>query len=533
MTLIPRTFRALQRWRRTPATIAIALMTAMAVAAVVAAQSSPLDTPSPAHGSTQVISQGMTSRPALASTWRVVERDIPMRADARPSDRLEGSAGFILADADPIFVTDQDTKLRYRLASGEALYVPIGANQTWASLADEPTTAYTLELAVRDNVDEAGRGEVLYKSGTFGMAEGDYDLDLLRNVLPNNEHNEIDKTDFPILIFVTDGQVEVKSDKKGVKTTRLDKGEAAAFEGNLDIRARSKGDATFVAAVVGASIGGGRTSTKPTAEPTEAPTETPTPEAVTKPTKTPTPEETKKSEKTATPEATKKPKKTPTPTKVPESRTGSAVVHLDIRLCPRGMRPETLDASKCKRANGGYNLWLDTPYGDTLRLRDANKLKDDYIRWDDLKAGTYILLVRQIPKGYDISSLDGYLCCRASDGYSLTLSRGTNVRGTLYFFRPDSSGSSSSSASQTAPVGPDNGADSDGDGVSDKQELDYFGTSPQYTDSDGDSIPDGVEAYGTNGYLTSPSLADTDGDGVNDDVEIKAGTNPTNGNDHP
>src|SRR4051794_36024266 len=111
MTLFPQLSRELRRWRRAPASVAIAMMTAITVAAVVAAQSSDLDTPSPAHGSTQVISQGMTARPALRSTWRIVERKIPVRADARPSDRLEGSAGFLLADGDPIFVTDQDTKL--------------------------------------------------------------------------------------------------------------------------------------------------------------------------------------------------------------------------------------------------------------------------------------------------------------------------------------------------------------------------------------------------------------------------------------
>ena len=91
MTLFPRLSREFRRWQRTPAPIAIALMAALTGATVVAAQSD-LTTPSPAQGSTQVISQGMTERPALKSTWRIVERRIPVRADARPSDRLEGSA---------------------------------------------------------------------------------------------------------------------------------------------------------------------------------------------------------------------------------------------------------------------------------------------------------------------------------------------------------------------------------------------------------------------------------------------------------
>lgn len=432
--------------RRTPASLALAVMAAMTIAAVVAAQSD-LDTPSPASGTAQVISQGMTTRPDLRSAWRVVEREIPVRADARPSDRLEGSAGFLLADTGAIFVTDQDTKQRYRLAPGEAQFVPIGANQTWASLESKPATAYTIELAVRDNIDEAAEGDVIYKSGSFGMAEGDYDLDLLRDTQPYNERSKLDATAFPTLVFVTQGQLEISSNKKGVKTQRLSAGEAGAFEGDLTLRTRSKGDAVYVAAVVSASLGGGRTSTRPTPtpEPTEtptpAPTETPTPEPTATPkpkkTKTPTPE----SEEDATPTkaATKKPskKRTPTPTAVPESRTGSAEFRLEVKLCPAGMRPETLDTSECRDAEGGYSLALVTPYGDTLRLRDANRADPDYIRWSNLKAGEYQLVVRAFPDGYDASSLDGYVCCTEGGGYSIRFTPGLDVVGTLYFFPPE------------------------------------------------------------------------------------------------
>ena len=145
MTVLRTVTRGLRSRQRTPITLALALIAALAVVAVVAAQTD-LDTPSPASGTAQVISQGMTARPALRSAWRVVERTIPVRTEARPSDRLEGSAGFLLADGGPIFVTDQDTKQRYRLAPGEAQFIPIGANQTWASLDKTPTTAYTIEL---------------------------------------------------------------------------------------------------------------------------------------------------------------------------------------------------------------------------------------------------------------------------------------------------------------------------------------------------------------------------------------------------
>lgn len=411
--------------------VALTVWLAIGAVAVVAAQSpADLQTPSPAQGSAQVIAQGMTNRPALASAWRVVRREIPVRADARPSDRLEGSTGFLLADDAPIFVTDQDSKQRYRLAPGEAEFVPIGANQTWASLDNRPTLAYSVELAPQETADEAGSdGEVIYRGSAFGMLEGDYDLDLVRDVLPPGDRTNLDATAFPILVFVTNGQVTVTTESRD-GPVRLRAGQGGTFEGDLEIATRGDNQAVFVAAVIGASIGGGRTSTEatPTPEPTDEPTEEPTPE----PTATPEPTEAPAEE---TPEATaERVEEEPTRTPVPESRTGSAEVKLSIRLCPAGTSPDDFVPEECVRADGGWSVALVTPYGDTLRLRDADRRTDDYIRWSRLKAGEYQLLVREAPEGYVVSSLDGYTCCTEGGGYSIRLTRGLSVVGTLYFF---------------------------------------------------------------------------------------------------
>ena len=73
--------------------------------------------------------------------------------------------------------------------------------------------------------------------------------------------------------------------------------------------------------------------------------------------------------------------------------------------------------------------------------------------------------------------------------------------------------------------------DSDEDGLNDDEEAN-LGTDPDNADSDGDTIPDGVEAFGSNGYLTAPALPDTDFDGVMDNVEIQQGTDPLDPNSH-
>lgn len=72
------------------------------------------------------------------------------------------------------------------------------------------------------------------------------------------------------------------------------------------------------------------------------------------------------------------------------------------------------------------------------------------------------------------------------------------------------------------------GGDSDGDGLTNKQELIDYGTNLNLTDTDGDGLSDGAEVrqFGTN-----PLLVDTDGDGTNDGREVQCGSDPKNATD--
>ncbi len=68
--------------------------------------------------------------------------------------------------------------------------------------------------------------------------------------------------------------------------------------------------------------------------------------------------------------------------------------------------------------------------------------------------------------------------------------------------------------------------DTDGDGLGDAAEINEHGTNPNRADSDSDGLsdPDEIGTYGTN-----PNLADTDGDGLTDRNEIfDHGTDPRN-----
>lgn len=66
-------------------------------------------------------------------------------------------------------------------------------------------------------------------------------------------------------------------------------------------------------------------------------------------------------------------------------------------------------------------------------------------------------------------------------------------------------------------------ADSDGDGLSDLDEVDTYKTNPGKPDTDGDGLTDGDEVHL---YGTDPNKPDSDGDGQSDGEEVAHGSDP-------
>lgn len=69
-------------------------------------------------------------------------------------------------------------------------------------------------------------------------------------------------------------------------------------------------------------------------------------------------------------------------------------------------------------------------------------------------------------------------------------------------------------------------ADTDGDGLTDGEEVNTYGTNPNNADSDADGLSDGDEV---NTYGTDPNDTDSDNDGLSDFEEVI--TYQTNPND--
>ena len=116
--------------------------------------------------------------------------------------------------------------------------------------------------------------------------------------------------------------------------------------------------------------------------------------------------------------------------------------------------------------------------------------------------------------------------------------------------KPDSDGDTLTDGNEVDDLGTDpSEADTDGDGYADNEEVDFgsdpktdgdgdsdgltdseefaANTNPAEPDTDGDTITDGDEVEAD--PSTDPTLADTDGDGLDDGRETNLGTDPTNG----
>lgn len=72
--------------------------------------------------------------------------------------------------------------------------------------------------------------------------------------------------------------------------------------------------------------------------------------------------------------------------------------------------------------------------------------------------------------------------------------------------------------------------DSDGDGLSDYDEMYIYGTDPLNPDTDGDGLSDYDEIFV---YGTDPLTKDTSGNGFTDGQEVEMGTNPIDPDDPP
>jgi eukaryotic-like serine/threonine-protein kinase len=105
----------------------------------------------------------------------------------------------------------------------------------------------------------------------------------------------------------------------------------------------------------------------------------------------------------------------------------------------------------------------------------------------------------------------------------LSMTETAAVEGTAQVAAAQASATVEAEATQAAATALAQG-DDDKDGLSNAQEI-LLGTNPNNPDTDGDGLSDGDEV---NRYGTNPLLRDSDGDNISDGDEVARGTNPLN-----
>ena len=276
-----------------------------------------------------------------------------------------------------------------------------------------------------------------------------------------------------------------------------------------------------------------------TATPAPAATATPQPEATEPPSTLPESQSVIQIETAvpgSAPTATPRPQPTATPRPRPTERpivNSTAVARpsrgtVTVRIWGCNESIDNFDPANCAQASSGFDVQLVTEGGDILGLGDARVGNDGTVTWRGLPFGTFVFQQPGMLAGaatYYAPDLD---LAPDGAGYIVSISADEPTVTADVYDLP--------AAAAAQPTVAPTQLDSDGDGISDSDEINVYGTDPQNADSDFDGVFDGDEvAAGTNPLVAdNPAFADqggagdSDGDRLSDGDEAAFGTDPNN-----
>jgi hypothetical protein len=306
--------------------------------------------PSPATGHSSIVASQTADFEEGLARWHVTRHTAEAGGETFTAPR----AGFVIAESTPVLITLESTGLRYRLADGEAMGIAPGDAFT-AETFGAPDTFIFLTVLPENGEPPANPTDRLFTSASFDVPTGSFDADLLRDVLAEDETWTLLHGALPTTIFVLRGEVEVRSDRV---TSTIASGEAAMFEGDMEVTAIADGSVVY-AGYVGATLPDVATPAPATPEATPIPA---TPVPATPEPATPVP----------TAEPTVEPTAAPTEAPVDDGTDTDEDGLTDVEEAALGTDPENPDTDEDGISDGDeVNVWGSDPLnldsdGDTL-----------------------------------------------------------------------------------------------------------------------------------------------------------------------
>ncbi len=314
----------------------LALLAAPVRGAILQAIQGAPDGPSPATGHAEVIAHGVAQMPSDEIAWRVVRDNAELQNDAEPHER---AVGFTLADEGAILVNDISAGTQARLAAGEAVFVPEGAQQQRSSLSADTVPYIRIAIVPEAQAEETDDDTLIFGSDSFPAADTElgHDIDLIRDVLEPGESTSVAAGETPALVLATEGSITLSS--AADDGAQLDAGAATTATGTLTIENASSDAATFVAAVIGPAV--------------------------------------------------------------PPLQGGPGDLTLAVWACPEDVSGDDLGTavsagdsgvlSACEAVSGGFASTVTTPDDDELLLEDADSPEAGAYQWKNLELGNYQL----------------------------------------------------------------------------------------------------------------------------------------------
>ncbi len=213
--------------------------------------------PSAQTGHASVTASGSSQIGEPSARWHITRH---VTADT-PIDFQTAQQGFVIVENTPLLVSingDAGT----RVAGGESISIPGGSTFSISGFG-APDTFLFMQLLPESGQQLSGANDRLLTSASFDIEPGNYDVDLVRDVLTETEDGKLPGGIAPTAIYVLIGEIEVNSARG---TTNLYQGESATFDGELTVTAIADGS-VYYAGFVGAALPEVATPIPPTPEP--------------------------------------------------------------------------------------------------------------------------------------------------------------------------------------------------------------------------------------------------------------------------